>query len=1023
LDHRETAQVLPPHDRAPHDAWVVTRHTTDPAGFAQDESLFALSNGALGVRGGLEEGDSPSQGCFLAGAWERTPIEYHERFPGFAAHTDTRIPVADGTRIHLRLGDTPVRLGEGEWLHFERALDLRNGCYRRQLRWRSPEGATLLIEAERIVSLDRPALLAIRYRVHSVDYAGPVTLESSISTARNATEQGDDPRIGTRIDGGLSTIDAMACELQAHVLQRTAHSDIRVACMQQHAVVDDSLRFRLANLAPHGVMQVFEGELSPGQSVCLDKYVAYAWSQPGGHDTDAELIAHAAHELAQADRIGHGELLAHQACVLAQLWQNADLSIEGDDATEQALRFNLFHVFQSSSRDGQGSTAAKGLTGEGYEGHYFWDAEVFMLPAMVTLAPHVARSMLMYRHGTLERARAHARELNHARGALYAWRTISGDECSAYFPSGSAQYHINAAVAWAIRHYVDATGDEAFLRDAGAEMLFETARIWLDIGHFNPRRAGAFCIHGVTGPDEYTALVDNNHYTNRMAQRHLRDAAAVAHWLADDAPDAYAELSRRIGLEPFEIMQWQRAAELMYLAEDAELGIFPQDDTFLDKPRMPARNSGEGKRPLLLELHPLTIYRHQVCKQADTVLALMLAGDDVPLAAKRRNFDYYEGVTVHDSTLSASTFGVIAAEVGETAKAWRYFQDSLRVDLDDLHGNAAHGLHMAAMAGSWLSLAWGYGGMRVVDGELHLHPQLPHAWRSYRFGIAWRGAHLRVDVDTNGVRYTVARGDAVAFRHAGESIVLRHGESRVLAHGERSRNATLQAVIFDLDGVIADTAVVHRAAWERLANEIGAPFDEHIAERMKGVDRRGSLEILLEQSTHAYSEHEKRALEDRKNAYYIEQIERFGPEQLLPGARKAVESVRAAGLWVGLASASRNAPLLLERLGIHALFDHVVDASRITHSKPHPEIFLSAATGLGVAPEHCLGVEDAAAGVDSILAAGMRAVGVGDTTFLSRAEDILPGIDAFDIRRYLNTRPADEERSAADVPNHCSGPI
>jgi len=1004
LDHRETAQALPPSDRARCDPWVVTSRHADPACFAQDESLFAVSNGALGVRGGLEEDDSPSHGCFLAGAWERTPIEYHERFPGFAAHTDTRIPVADGTRIHLRLGDTPVRLGDGDWQHFERALDLRSGCYRRQLGWRSPDGATLLIEAERIVSLDRPALLAIRFRVHSIDYTGPVTLESSISTVRNAAEQGDDPRIGTRIHGGLSTIDAAAGESLAYVLQRTAHSDIRVACVQRHAVVDESLHFRLANLAPHGVMQVFEGELSPGRSVVLEKYVAYAWTQPGGGDTDTELLAHATSELTEAHALGHGELLARQTNALAQLWQNADLAIDGDDATEQALRFNLFHVFQSSSRDGLGSTAAKGLTGEGYEGHYFWDAEVFMLPAMVAVAPHVARSMLMYRHGTLDRARAHARELNHARGALYAWRTISGDECSAYFPSGSAQYHINAAVAWAIRHYMDATGDEAFLRDAGAEMLFETARVWLDIGHFNPRRGGAFCIHDVTGPDEYTALVDNNHYTNRMAQRHLRDAAAVAHWLQDTAPDTHAELARRIGLEPFEIMQWQRAAELMYLAEDAELGIFPQDDTFLDKPRMPARNSSEGKHPLLLELHPLTIYRHQVCKQADTVLALMLAGDDVSLAAKRRNFEYYESVTVHDSTLSASTFGVMATEVGAMDKAWHYFQDTLRVDLDDLHGNAAHGLHMAAMAGSWLSLAWGYGGMRVIDGELHLHPKLPTAWRSYRFGISWRGAHLRVDVDGDGVRYTLTRGEAVSFRHAGEKACVRSGESVAMPHRHPLMKAPLRAVIFDLDGVIADTAVVHRAAWERLACEIGAPFDEDIAARMKGVDRRGSLDILLERAPQTYSEREKRALEERKNGYYVERIERFGPEQLLPGAREAVASARTAGLRIGLASASRNAPLLLERLGIAHLFDYIVDAARIERSKPDPEIFRVAAAGLGVPPEACLGVEDAAAGIESIHAAGMVAIGIGRREDLGEADIVLPGLIALRIADFVDNK-------------------
>lgn len=1005
MDHQETASaeattVLPLARNMPGDPWTLTRRGIDPAGFAQDESLFALANGSLGVRGGLEEGDSPSQGCFLAGVWERAPIEYHERFPGFAAHTDTRIPVADGTRIHLRLGDTPVRLDDGEWQAFERTLDLRAGCYRRHLRWRSPDGATLEIDAERVVSLDDPALLAIRYRVRSLDYSGPITLESSISTARNAVEQGDDPRIGTRLDGGLSTVGALAEEELSYVLQQTTHSHIRVACAQRHAFNSTELGFRLANLAPHGVMQVFEGTLAPGQSVVLEKLVAYAWTRPGGSESDTQLLARAEASLLDAARLGYDALLARQTRTLSGFWNNVDLAIDGDPRTERALRFNLFHVFQSSGRDGNSSTAAKGLTGEGYEGHYFWDAEAFMLPALITLAPAQARSMLMYRYATLDRARAHARELNHARGALYAWRTISGDECSGYFPGGSAQYHINAAVAWAIRLYVDASGDVDFLRDHGAEMLFETARTWMGVGHFNPRRDGAFCIHGVTGPDEYTALVDNNHYTNRMAQRHLRDAARVAHWFADTAPETYTQLSQRLALDSFEVMQWERAAEAMYLQEDVRLGIFPQDDTFLDKPRLPARPREEGKRPLLLELHPLTIYRHQVCKQADTLLALMLAGDDVTRDAKRRNFDYYEGVTVHDSTLSASTFSVIAAEVGEADKAWRYFQDTLRVDLDDLHGNAAHGVHMAAMAGSWLGLCWGYGGLRVSNSQLTLSPRLPASWHRYRFGIAWQGARLRVEVDRVGVRYTLTHGEAIDFLHAGHPQQLRSGASLSLPHAHFKR-LPLRAVIFDLDGVIADTAVVHRAAWERLAQEIGAPFDEAIAERMKGVDRRGSLEILLERAPRAYTEAEKDALGERKNDYYREQIERFGPDQLLPGARAAVEATRAAGLRVALASASRNAPLLLERLGIADLFDVIVDAARIARSKPDPEIFLAAATELNVAPADCLGVEDAAAGIASIHAAGMVAVGIGQREALGEADIVLPGLTAFRIGDFV----------------------
>lgn len=986
------------------DPWQLVRHGNVRTRFAQEESLFALSNGALGVRGGLEEDDSPSQGCFLAGVWERSPIAYPERFTGFAGHTDTRVPVADASRIRLRLGDTPMRLDDGEWLALERQLDLRNGCYHRTLRWRAPTGGTLEIVAERVVPLAHPGLLAIRYTVRSIDYTGPIALESAIDTAHRAASQGDDPRIGSHVSGGLHMHAGEATPALAWVGQHTTHSGIRLICAQTHRLPDASLSAGAAARTANGVSQTFAGTLAPGGEVTLEKYAAWACSSPGATaDVDLALLTSVSGALELAGHAGFPSLLAGQAGQLDAFWRTVDLAVDGAPGTEQALRFNLFQLFQAASRDDASSVAAKGLTGEGYEGHYFWDTEAFVLPVLAMTAPTLARHMLAWRYALLDRARAHARELNHARGALYPWRTISGDECSAYFPGGSAQYHINAAIAWAVSLYVDASGDETFLRDMGAEMLCETARIWLQIGHYNPRRRGAFCIHGVTGPDEYTALVDNNHYTNRMAQRHLRDAATAAEWLAAEHPAEHAALAARIGLDADEPSQWRRAADAMYLPVDAELGIFPQDDTFLDKPRLSAAQMHDtALRPLLLHWHPLSIYRHQVCKQADTLLALMLAGEDVDVAAKRRNFDYYEGVTLHDSTLSASTFAVLAAEVGHAAKADRYFQDTLRVDLDDSHGNAAHGLHMAAMAGSWLALAWGFGGLRVQDGQPALAPQLPPAWRSYRFGLCWRGAQLRVDVDAQGVRYQLLEGDALTFLHRGQPQRLRRGETLSLPHAEPARR-TPQAVIFDLDGVLADTAVLHRAAWQQLAEAIGAPFDEATAERMKGVDRMGSLDILLERSPRTYTDAEKTALAARKNARYVELVGQLGPQDLLPGARDALLATRRAGLKTALASASHNAPMLIERLGIADLLDYVVDARTITHSKPHPEIFLAAAAGLGVAPSACLGVEDAAAGIASIHAAGMTAVGIGRAPALAEADELLPNIAAFDIGRITTS--------------------
>jgi beta-phosphoglucomutase len=984
------------------DPWQFVRIGRDRRGFARDESLFALANGQLGVRAGLEEGHSTSHGSFLGAVWERTPIEYHERFPGFARHSDTRLPVADGVGIGLQLDGQPVDLDTGEWLAFERRLDLRNGRYHRTLRWRSPMGATLEIESERLVPLDRTGVLAIRYRVTSVDFAGRITLCSRLDSTRHAATQGDDPRIGARMAGGLCITGIGTHEDCAWLAQATRHSGIALACAQRHAGLGGTPRTEQDASA---IAQCFDQVVEPGQTLQLDKFVAYAWSQPGAPD-DPSLPRQAMTGVSAACEDGFQALCEIQSATLERFWQTVDLGIAGDPATEQALRLNLFHVMQSTCRDGSGSAAAKGLTGEGYEGHYFWDAEVFMLPALVGTDPALARSMLEYRYRILDAARRHAREMNHARGALYAWRTISGDECSAYFPSGSAQYHINAAIAWAIRAYVETSGDEAFLVDKGGEILFETARLWLEVGHYDPRRHDAFCICAVTGPDEYTALVDNNHYTNRMAQRHLRHAAEVAGWMARSHPEAFADLCARIGLTGDEPGRWRAAADAMYLPVDALTGVFPQDDTFLDKPRLPIDEPVDGKHPLLLRMHPLTLYRHQVCKQADVLLGLVLAGDGVDRDARRRNLDYYEAVTVHDSTLSASTFGILAADTGDTDKALRYFRDTLRVDLDDLHGNADHGVHLAAMAGSWMALAWGFGGLRLGGPHPVFAPRLPRAWHGYRFGLRWRQARIRVDVDGTGAHYTLMEGASMRIEHDGHMLGLTAGETvtRPLA-SDATRMVPrtphpLQAVIFDLDGVLADTASVHEAAWRRLAAEIDVPLADDIGERLKGVDRRASLDIVLENATRDYGEAEREELAARKNSYYRERIATCGPEDLLPGAREAVQAARAAGLKTALASASRNAPLLLSRLGIAELFDYVVDANGIRCSKPDPEIFLAAAAGLEIEPAACLGVEDAAAGIAGIRAAGMTAVGIGSAEALGEADIVLSAIADFDIADF-----------------------
>ena len=458
---------------------------------------------------------------------------------------------------------------------------------------------------------------------------------------------------------------------------------------------------------------------------------------------------------------GFGAAATAQTALLAEFWSGADVSIDGDARLTAALRFNLFHLFASAGRDRRSSAAAKGLTGEGYEGHYFWDAEAFMVPVLAVLAPQVARAMLVYRATTLDAAIANARALDHRRGALYAWRTIAGRECSAHYPSGSAQYHINADIAFGIRCYVEATGDEGFLIEHGAKVLIETARLWIDLGDWAD---GGFHLRGVTGPDEYTALVDDNWYTNRMAQQHLRYAAEVATQIP--------------GLcDTDEAAGFTRAADAMHLPYDAARGLDAQDASFLDKPRWDIAGTPRDRFPLLLHYHPLTLYRHQVAKQADLVLGLVLAGENVPAERKRRAFDHYRSVTTHDSTLSASAFAILAAEVGDEEAALGFLHDTSFIDLDDRHGNTGHGVHMAALAGSWLALVWGFGGMRPGSARLAFRPTKPAAWRGYQFGLRWRGTALRVAVHGDAIEYLALSGPPIAFDHHGREIRLAAGET------------------------------------------------------------------------------------------------------------------------------------------------------------------------------------------------------------------------------------------------------
>ncbi|MGD0727809.1 MAG: beta-phosphoglucomutase, partial [Spirochaetia bacterium] len=968
----------------PAEAWRIRELAPDPSLLARNETIFALGNGTLGMRGTFEEGyPGEVSGTYVNGFYEETPIIYGEIAYAYAKNRQVMLNVADGRPIRLTIGGDRLDLSTGTILSYERTLELAQGVLERAFRWRSPAGIEIEVRVRRLVSLARRHVAAIDWSVRVLKGTGALVVDSLLDGGVGNKASGDDPRVGAHFhERPLAVLDGEASGMRGLLTQETRNTRFVISCAMDHTLgtegrMQDPVT-TASRAAPRAAISI-AAHAAEGATLRLTKYLGYCTSLELPRESCAARAREAA---ASAREAGFGALMAEQKEILDDFWHVADVQLDGDEALQQSLRYNLFSLFQSAGRDGRTSIAAKGLTGEGYEGHYFWDTEIYVLPFFIYTRPEIARALLRYRCGILDKARARAVEMSQ-RGALFPWRTIGGEETSPYYPAGTAQYHINADIAHAFRKYMSATEDKALLRERGAEMLFETARLWADLGAYIPRKGGAFCINEVTGPNEYTALVNNNLYTNLMARENLAYAASTAEEMQATEPEEFGHIARAIRLEQAEIDEWRRAARCMYVPYDRERGIHAQDDAFLDRAAWDFTGTPAESYPLLLHYHPLVIYRHQVLKQPDVVLAQVLLGNLFTRSDKKRNFDYYDPLTTGDSSLSPCIQSVAAAELGYTEMAYRYFSRTARMDLDDVNGNVADGVHTAAMAGTWISIVYGFAGMRDHDGALSFSPKLPDAWKRLLFRLRFRGRLLEIEITRETATYRLSEGGPIAVSHRGREL-------RLVPAGPVSVSLIprLECVIFDLDGVLTDTAELHYQAWQRLAAEKGLPFDRTVNEHLRGVSRRNSLEIILRHAGVELAEEEKEGLANRKNGYYRELISRLSPADLLPGIADLLTQLKESGIKTGLASASHNAREIVQRLEIGRFLDLVVDPSAIVKGKPDPEIFFRAAEGLGIPYENCAGVEDAQVGIQAIRAAGMFAVGIGSG--LLEADWVLP---------------------------------
>lgn len=755
--------------------WIISEDVFKTEFNHTNESIFSLGNGYLGMRGNFEEGYSgeTTEGTYINGFYEIENIHYDEACYGFPNKSQTMLNIVNSKYIKLYINEEEFDLDRGELIEYKRSLDCREGILNRELKWKSPKGKIINLNIQRIVSFNNKNLAVIQYSVTPINFSGIVKIVSAMDWRANNASAGNDPRIGSSIKGSPFIVENKVFDKNSYgILMKTKKSNFLLGSAIMNDIVTDCTYDRYKIEEDMLLGESFQINAFEGREIKLNKYIAYVDSKS---DEQKDVIERAIDVSIKGREKGFEQLKNEQVMFLREFWNNSDIEINGDVDLQKAIRFNMFQLLQSTGVDGKTNISAKGLTGEGYGGHYFWDTEMYILPFYLYTNPEISRKLLEYRFNILDKARQRAREMSHEKGALFPWRTIDGGECSSYFLAGTAQYHINADIAYAVKKYMETTGDIEYLIRYGAETLFETARIWADIGFFNSAKENKFCINGVTGPDEYTAMVDNNFYTNLMARENLKYAYEVAILIKDKYREEYSRIMEKIELDECEIEVWKNAADRMYIPYSKEKDIFMQDDSFLAKEVWDFENTPKEKYPLLLNYHPLVIYRYQVCKQADTILGLFLLGNMFDKEQKRKNYDYYESITTHDSSLSECIFSIVANEIGYKEKAYSYFAKTAGMDLYNYKGNTKHGLHTASMAGSWMCMVHGFGGMRINNGQLEFSPYIPNEWNNYSFRVKINNALIMVRVYKDKVEYELLKGKEIAIQHFDKKLTLELG--------------------------------------------------------------------------------------------------------------------------------------------------------------------------------------------------------------------------------------------------------
>lgn len=975
--------------------WILTETQFEPDKLHSRETVFTIGNGYLGTRGSFEEGYVRAlPATFIHGVYNDVPVVYTEL-----------VNCPDWLPLVVIVNGDRFRLDRGEILRYERQLDLRCAILSRSIRWRSPSGHTIDMQFERFASLADEHILGQRWQLTPLDFDGLIEVEASI----NGYPENQGFNHWENIDQGKT-------EHGIWLHSRTRNSSIDLAMAAKMTIWGTEASVQVNN-APGYPTLSSTFLVTAQQTVMVEKFVTVYTSREMNTPVTAAL-----------EKLAHLQdytvLLNEHKQAWERVWQQSDILIEGDTTAAFAVRYNLFQLLIAAPwHDDKVSIPAKTLSGFGYRGHIFWDTEIFILPFFIFTQPKVARNLLTYRCRTLNGARRKAAHSGY-QGAMYAWESaVTGDEVTPRWSLPNDFYgedvriwcrdreiHISADIAYAIWYYWQATGDDEWMQDCGAEIILDTAIFWSSRVEYNSQ-SDRYEIRGVIGADEYHEFVHNNTFTNRIVQWHLEKALIVYDWLRQTFPERFRELEQKLQLTPQVRSRWQDIIAKMWIPYDPSTGLIEQFEGFFQLEDINLNNYEPRQKSMQAILSIEGANKRQVLKQPDVLmlLYLMRASAEFPYNQKtlQANWDYYAPRTdiTYGSSLGPAIHAILAADLGNLNEAYQQFMQAAMVDLEDSRDNTKDGIHGASAGGVWLAVVFGFGGIQLTEDSPVANPHLPASWTRLKFKLHWRNQWHEFDLHQTLATENKGNKEKEDTR-MGEQKDNKDKETSTInaqSPSETTHNPDIRGVIFDLDGVLTDTAEYHYLGWQKLADEEGIPFNRVANEALRGVSRRASLMLIL--GNRKYSEAQIQEMMARKNRYYIELLKNITQNDLLPGAIALLDELRQAGIKTAIGSASKNARQVVDRLGIADKVDAISDGYSVDKPKPAPDLFLHAANQLGIKPAQSVVVEDAAAGIEAALAAGMWAVGLGPVERVGAAHVVLPslaGIKWADLQAKLN---------------------